>query len=73
MAILYFLNFGFLTPKMSKKSLKKNDHKIQNFQNFRKTGIYVVELAVFNQCANFQLATIIFDPQKGCFCLPHSA
>ena len=48
-------------------------HKIKNFQNFQKTGIYVVELAVFNQCAKFQLDTIIFDPQKGCFCLPHGA
>ena len=74
MAISDFLNFGFLTPKISKNHFfEKNDHKIQNFQNFQKTGIYVVELAVFNQCANFQLDTIIFDPQKGCFCLPHSA
>ena len=44
-----------------------NDHKIQNFQNFQNTGIYVVELAVFNQCAKLQLDTIIFDPQKVCF------
>ena len=46
--------------------------KSKIFKIFKK-GIYVVELAVFNQCAKFQLDTIICDPQKGCFCLPHSA
>ena len=66
MAISDFLNFAFLTPKIS-----KNKSKI--FKIFKKNGIYVVELAVFNQCAKFQLDTIIFDPQKECFCLPHSA
>ena len=65
MAISDFLNFVFLTPKIS--FFKKNDHKIQNFQKFPKTGIYVVEPAVLNQCAKFQLDTIIFDPQKGFF------
>ena len=51
MAISDFLNFAFLTPNISKNHffLEKNDHKIQNFKNFQKTGIYVVELAVFNQ------------------------
>ena len=47
--------------------------KSKIFKIFKKPGIYVVEVAVFNQCAKFQLDTIIFDPQKGCFCLPHSA
>ena len=34
MAILDFLNFAFLTPKISKKIFffLKNDHKIQNFK-----------------------------------------
>ena len=71
---LRFLNFAFLTPNIS-----KNDFFLEKwsqnpkFSKFSKTGIYVVELAVFNQFAKFQLDTIIFDPQKGCFCLPHSA
>ena len=66
MAISDFLNFVFLTSKISKKSLFL-DKCSQNpkFSKFSKTGIYVVELAVFNQCAKFQLDTIIFDPQKG--------
>ena len=75
MAISHFLNFAFLPQKIQNIFLK-NDHKILSssyIQKFQKTGIYVVELAVLNQCAKFQLDTIIFDPQKGCFCLPHSA
>ena len=71
MAISDFLNFVFLTPKISRNHFFRK--MITKSKIFRKTGIYVVELAVFNQCANFQLDTIIFDPQKGCFCLPHSA
>ena len=71
---LGFFKFCFFDPKKFKKYLVlENDHKIQNFQKIQKPGIYVVELAVHNQCANFQLDTIIFDPQKGCFCLHHSA
>ena len=70
MAISDFLNFVFFYPKNVKNHFLEIDHKIQNFQ---KTGIHVVELVVFNQCAKFQLDTISFDPQKGCFCLPHSA
>ena len=71
MAISDFLNFGFLTQKMSKNHFFRK--MITNSKIFKKTGIYVVELAVFNQCEKFQFDTIIFDPQKGCFCLPHSA
>ena len=60
-----FFFHGFQNHISSKKMTTKSD-----FQNFQKTGIYVVEIAVFNQCAKFQLDTIIFDPQKGCFCVP---
>ena len=32
--------------------------------------MYVVELAVLNQCAKFQLNTIIFDPKRDVFVFP---
>ena len=71
MALSDFLNFAFLTPKSSKNIFfLKNDHKIQNFQKFQKTGIYVIELAVLNQYAKFQLDTIIFDPKRDVFVFP---
>ena len=71
MAISDFLNFAFFNPKISKNIFfLENDHKIQNFQKFQKTGIYVVELAVLNQCAKFQLDTIIFDPKRDVFAFP---
>ena len=54
----------------NRKLLKRSFYA---FFKFQKTGIYVVELAVLNQCAKFQLDAIIFDPQKGCFCFLHSA
>ena len=69
---LGFFKFCFFDPKNFKKItfFRKTITKIQNVQNFPKTGLLVVELAVFNQCAKFQLDTIIFDPQKGCFVFP---
>ena len=71
MAISDFLNFAFLNPKISKNHFfTKNVHKIQNFQNFQKTVLYVVELAVFNQCAKFQLDTIILAPKRDVFVFP---
>ena len=71
MAISDFSNFAFMTPKISKHHFfRKKDHKIQNLKIFLKTGIYIVELAVFNQCAKFQLDTIIFDPKRDVFVFP---
>ena len=68
---LGFLKFCFFDPKNFKNNcFLKNDHKIQNFPNFQKTGIYDVELAVFNQCAKFQLDTIIFGPKRDVFVFP---
>ena len=67
---LGFFKFWFFDPKNLKKSFfLENDHKSKIFK-FSKTGIYVEELAVFNQCANFQLDTIIFDPQRDVFVFP---
>ena len=43
--------------------------KIQNIQNFQKTGIYVIHLLVVYQCTKFQVNSSIFDPQMECFCL----
>ena len=43
--------------------------KIQNFQNFQKTGKYVIHLLVVYQCTKFQVNISIFDPQMECFCL----
>ena len=72
LAISDFLNFGFKTQKHGKVTLK-NDHKIKILQNFSKTRIYVREPAVVNKYAKFQIDTIIFEPQKGCFLSSHSA
>ena len=74
MAISDFCNFAFLTPKIPKNHFfRKMITKSKIFTIFKKNRICVVELTVFNQCAKFQLDTIIFDPQKGCFSLAHSA
>ena len=70
MAISVFQNFGFLTPKISKnRFFWKMIFKIQNIQNFQKTGTYVIHLLVVYQCTKFQVNSSIFDPQMECFCL----
>ena len=70
MAISVFQNFGFLTPKMSKnRFFWKMIPKIQNIQNFQKTGTYVIHLLVVYQCTKFQVNSSIFDPRMECFCL----
>ena len=70
MAISVFQNFGFLTPKISKnRFFWKMIPKIQNIQNFQKTGTYVIHLLVVYQCTKFQVNSSIFDPQIECFCL----
>ena len=70
MAISVFQNFGFLTPKISKnRFFWKMIPKIQNIQNFQKTGTYVIHLLVVYQCTKFQVNSSIFDPQMECFCL----
>ena len=43
--------------------------KIQNIQNFQKTGTYVIHLLVVYQCTKFQVNSSIFYPQMECFCL----
>ena len=69
MAISVFQNFGFLTPKISKnRFFWKMIAKIQNIQNFQKTGTYVIHLLVVYQCTKFQVNSSIFDPQMECFC-----
>ena len=69
MAISVFQNFGFLIPKISKNwFFWEIDPVIQNFQNFQKTGIYVIQLLLVNQCAKFQVDSSIFDPQMTSFC-----
>ena len=65
MAISDFLNFA-LTPKISKNHFFR---KMITNPKFSKTRMYVVELAVFNQCAKFQLDMIIFDPKRDVFVL----
>ena len=70
MAISVFQNFGFLNPKISKnRFFWKMIPKIQNIQNFQKTGTYVIHLLVVYQCTKFQVNSSIFDPQMECFCL----
>ena len=68
---LGFFKFCFFDPKNVKKSLFLGKWS-QNpkFSKLSKTGIHVVELAVFNQCAKFQLDTIIFDPKRDVFVFP---
>ena len=70
MAISVFQNFGVLTPKISKNHFFwKMIPKIQNIQNFQKTGTYVIHLLVVYQCTKSQVNSSIFDPQMECFCL----
>ena len=38
------------------------DPKIQNFQNFQRTGIHVIQLVVVNQCAKLQFDSSFFTP-----------
>ena len=67
MAISVFQNFGFLTPKISKKTIYLMDPKIQNFQNFQKTVTYVIQLLVVYRCAKFQVDSSVFDPKWSVF------
>ena len=65
MAISVFQNFGFLTPKISKNHfLGKMIPKIQNIQNFQKTGTYVIHLLVVYQCTKFQVSIAQFLTPK---------
>ena len=78
MAISEFWNFEFLTSKISKKLLfwKKVtcfSYKIQNFDNFQKTGIYVKELDIFNHHGKFQPDISIFGPPRLNLVLQHYA
>ena len=62
MAISHLGKFSILTPKNSKNCFFwKILHKIKNFQNFQKTGIYVREPSVDNTYTKFQRDTFIFD------------
>ena len=69
MAISEFWNFEFLTSTFKKKNYffwKKVtcfSYKIQIFENFQKTGIYVKELDIFNHHGKFQTDISIFGPQ----------
>ena len=68
MAISVFQNFGFLTPKISKKLIfGKMDPKIQSFQNFQKNVTYVIQVLVIYQCTKFQVNSSIFDPKWSVF------
>ena len=53
--------------------MNKNDHKIQNFENFQKTVLYVKQLTNTHHSTKFQIDTSIFDPQKLHFFLQHDA
>ena len=53
--------------------MNKNDHKIQNFENFQKNVLYVKHLAKVHQSTKFQIDASIFDPQKLNFFLQHDA
>ena len=71
MAISDLGYFWFLTPTIPKNHLFwKNGDKVNNFQNFQKTEYIVVELAVFTQCAKFQLNKILFGPKSDVFVFP---
>jgi hypothetical protein len=62
MAISDFQNFEFLTPKNQNFDFLENVcHKIHNFQNFQKTGIYVTYLSIGYTHAKFQNNISIFD------------
>ena len=53
--------------------MNKNDHKIQNFENFQKTVLYVKHLANAHHSTKFQIDTSIFYPQKLNLFLQHDA
>ena len=42
--------------------MNKNDHKIQNFEIFQKTVLYIKHLANAHHSSKFQIDTLIFDP-----------
>ena len=65
MAISDFWNFEIFTSEIKKKTFKVFciSYRIQNFENFQKTGIYVKELVIFNHHAKFQTDMPIFGPQ----------
>ena len=65
-----FKIWGFWPLKFQKNHFFwKMIPKIQNIQNFQKTGTYVIHLLVVYQCTKFQVNSSIFDPQMECFCL----
>ena len=41
--------------------MNKNDHKIEIFENFQKTVLYVKHLANAHHSSKFQIDTSIFD------------
>ena len=62
MAISDFQNFDFLTPKISKNTFSDFFlHKIKNFQNFQKNGIYVRKPPISNHHAKFRSNISIFS------------
>ena len=64
MVVSDFQNFWILTPKISKnKFFWEKCSKIQNFQNFQKTVLYVKDLLESSQHAKFQIRISMFDPQ----------
>ena len=68
MVISVFLNFGFLTPKISRsRFFWKMDHVIQNFQNFQKTVTYVIQIIVVYQCTNVKSIAQFLTPKWSVF------
>jgi hypothetical protein len=55
-----------LTPKISKNIfLEKIFDKSENFQNFQKTGIYVIQLTILYAHAKNQVSSSIFGGRIG--------
>ena len=44
--------------------MNKNDHKINFFENFQKSVLYVKHLANAHHISKFQIDTSIFDPES---------
>ena len=44
--------------------MNKNDHKINFFENFQKTVLYVKQLAKAHHSSKFKIDTSIFDPKS---------
>ena len=66
----FFKILGFWLLKFQKNLFFwKMNPEIQNFQNFKKTVTYVIQLLVVYQCTKFHVNSSIFDPQMECFCL----